>query len=275
MKKLSFLFVFAISLSLFQSCQKDTTDPTDPYAGKEAPQLPAVETFVMPFESFQEANQDEWEERTITNWGHSAANVLVWNTILAVNLYVPVLSFYHSFNHDPVYQGGGVWLWEYTVTDDTGIYYARLYGELLVTEEVKWDMYVSKEGGFTDVHWYSGIVAWDQSYANWTLNHNPNNPSPLISVNYVADNGDGEASITYTNIMPNNPGNGGYIQYREGHNTTNVEFDRAYDVYKIEIDNLLEIEWNSVDRHGRVKDFEKFGDTDWHCWGINLHDTQC
>lgn len=273
MKKSGFLFALLFAATfIVQSCQKDANDP---YAGKEAPQLPAPATFVMPMDkTFEEFTEDDLYDRSATNWVHAAANVLVWNTILTANLVVPVLAFHESFNHPAVYQGYGVWLWEYSVSDNSGTYHAKLYGELLATEEVKWDMYVSKVGGFTDVHWYTGITAWDQSYATWTLNFNPINPQPFIGIQYQADNGNGVASIRYTNIIPGNAGNGGYIEYREGA-YNGGDFDRAYDVFKIEIDNLLEINWNNADHHGRVKDQEKFGDTDWHCWDTALQDTQC
>jgi hypothetical protein len=274
MKNLGYLFALLIAAAFtFQSCQKDANDP---YAGKEAPQLPAPATFVMPMDdNFDEFTEDQIHDRGAGNWVHAAANVLVWNTILTANLIVPVAAFHESFNHPAVYQGYGVWLWEYNVTDGNGVtYHAKLYGELLATEEVKWDMYISQVGGFTNVHWYTGITAWDQSYASWTLNFNPNNPQPFIGIQYQRDNGAGVASIRYTNIIPGNVGNGGYIEYREGAYNGGL-YDRAYDVYKIEIDNLMEINWNDAARYGRVKDFEKFGNTDWHCWDGLLQDTQC
>jgi len=275
MKKLGFVLaiVFAFSF-VMQSCQKEETDP---YAGKEAPKLPSEKTFVMPFDN---AMHDEFggssEDRTIANWGHAAGNVLVWNTVLTANLAIPVLAFHAAINHEPLYQGSGIWLWEYSVSDASGTYHAKLYGELLVSEEVKWDMYISKtgSGAFSEVHWYTGITAWDESYAHWTLNHNPYSPTPFIQIDYQKDNGAGVASIRYTNIIPGDAGNGSYIEYREGFEPSG-EFDRAYDVFAANVPNLLEILWNSADKHGRVKDPVKFGDQEWHCWDTNLQDVQC
>ncbi|MBK6905178.1 MAG: hypothetical protein IPH04_20860 [Saprospirales bacterium] len=273
MKKLGFFAALVLAVSVFQSCQKE---PLDPHAGKEAPQLPAAATFILPIDDKfkEELTDNDPNDRTINNWGHSVANVIFWNTVLTVHTAVPVLAFYESFNHEAVYQGGGIWLWAYTVSDNSGTYHAKLYGELLVNSEVKWDMYISKDGAFSDVLWYSGITAWDQSYASWTLNYNPFNPTPFITIEYLKDNGAGQASIRYTNVIPGDAGNGSYIEYRESADAS-AEFDRAYDVFKSDIDNLLEINWNSIDSHGRVRDFEKFGDLDWHCWGTDLQDGQC
>jgi hypothetical protein len=275
MKKLSFVFALILSISIIQSCQKDPV--FDPYEGQEAPQLPPAESFVinlLPFTQLDSLTSNEIDSRSVNNWGHSVANVLVWNTLLMVNMAVPTLAFYESFHHQAVYQGGGVWLWAYEVTDATGTYQAKLYGELLATDEVKWDMYISKVGGFTQVLWYSGIVANDQSYANWTLNYNASNPTPFVSIDFLRNNGNDVASIRFTNIIPGNPENGGYIEYRTG-NVVPGEFDRAYDVYGAGIDNLLQINWDSVNKNGRVKDPNKFLDEEWHCWDTNLQDIDC
>jgi hypothetical protein len=270
MKKSGFILILAVAALFFQSCQKEGQG--------DAPKLPSDKTFVMPLEEIKEGLAGEQiEDRSFSNFGHSVANVVVWNTLLTIHLAVPVAAFHAAINQQPIPQGGGVWLWRYNVNHDGAIYKARLYGELLpATEEVKWDMYISKTGfgGFNDVHWYSGITAWDESYATWTLNHNPYAPAPLIDIAYQRDNGAGVASIRYTNAITGDAGNGSYIEYREGL-YNGGEFDRAYDVFKIDIDNLLEINWNSIDKYGRVKDFEKFGDEEWHCWGMDLKDTDC
>jgi hypothetical protein len=276
MKKLSFVLVLVIAAILMQSCQKE--DAFDPFEGQAAPELPAEETFVMSMTPFLELdnfkNPGTVDDRSIDNWGHAAANVVVWNTLLTVHLTIPTLSFYESFRHQPEYQGQGVWRWKYEVSDQTGTYRAELFGKLLVNDEVQWDMYISKVGGFSQVHWYSGVVANDHSYANWTLNFNANNPTPFISIDYERDNGNGVASIRYTNIISGTAGNGGYIEYRVGNVVPGV-FDRAYDVYNAEEDNLLEINWDSLNKNGRVKDAKKFQDDDWHCWDVSIQDVNC
>lgn len=275
MKQLSFLFALFFSLLLTQSCQKD--NETDPWLGHEAPALPSEESFVMVLTPFTELGglaNDEIDSRTITNWSHAAGNILVWNSLLSLHLAIPVLSFKAAFNQQPVYQGQGVWLWSYEVTDDTGTYQAKLYGELLINDEVKWDMYVSKTGGFSNIHWYTGITALDESYAHWTLNFDANDPKPFIGIDFLRNDGNGVASIRYTNIIPGNPDNGGYIEYRTG-NVVPGEFDRAYDVLGAASGNLLEIKWNEVNHNGQVKDPQFYMDEEWHCWNTQLQDVDC
>jgi len=272
---LFFTFLF------FQSCVKETPDN----ANGEAPALPTAETFMMSFDGYQEMDIDTSgfapteggtaDVRTTThfNWFHAGVNVLVWNTVITLNMAIPTAAFFESFNHDPVAQGNGVWLWEYTFTGNANITYtAKLYGEVLDTEEVKWEMFISKQNGFQNVNWYTGITSATQ--ATWTLNHQPNNPEAFLRIEHQKNNGSGEASIRYTNIIPNHVDNGSYIEYRVD-NTSTADFDRAYDVYKFSDDNLLEAQWNKATKEGRVKDEKRFGDTEWHCWDESQVDVDC
>ena len=274
MKKLSFVLAIIFSIFLLQSCTQDQLVDQNAEA---APKLPSEEMFVMPFGDFSEdERRNGMDERTVQNWSYSVGNILIWNSLLSMHLHIPILSFTEALKHDPEYQGSGVWLWSYEVTEDNGdTYEAKLYGELLVTEEVKWDMYVSKVGGFQDLNWYSGITANDESYAHWTINFDTENPKPFVTIDFERNNNAGAASIRCTNIVTNTPGNGGYIEFREGDGTATDGFDRAYDVYKVETDNLLEINWDSNDNNGRVKDVQRYNDTQWHCWASNGQDTDC
>lgn len=272
MKKLSFALILALFAVLAQSCQKDSMEEADPFAGREAPALPAAESFVMPFSGFDE---EKAAPKSLRNWGHAVVNVVVWNTVITTYMAIPTLSFYAAFGQEPEYQGQGVWLWAYEFPDEDGrTYRAQLYGELLVNDEVKWDMYIEQADGFGRVHWYTGITANDDSYAHWTLNYLPENPTPFLQIDFQRDNGAGVESIRYTNIIPGDPGNGGYIEYREGPGA-NEEFDRAYDIFRADAGNLTEINWDSVNKDGRVRDPEKYEDTDWHCWGEDLRDRVC
>jgi hypothetical protein len=255
-----------------QSCQKEELID-DPFAGQAAPELPSEDVFFMPMSGLDDHRA---APKAYNNWGHSVGNIVVWNTVLTIHMAIPTLAFYAAIGQQPVYQGQGIWLWAYEFTDDNDgtTYRAELYGELLVSNEVKWDMYIALIDGSARVHWYTGITANDESYASWTLNHIPENPTPFIQIDFQRDNENGAESIRYTNIIPGIPENGSYIEYHEG-TDANSEFDRIYDVYKAEIDNLLEINWNETNHNGRVKDPERFQDSEWHCWGVDLRDTEC
>jgi hypothetical protein len=264
MKNLSLVLALVLSFAFMQSCEKE------PLVDPGAPDLPLKESFIMPFDGFEDADTT----KSFGNWFYAASNVVVWNTILTINLAVPVASFYEAFNHDAQFQGDATWLWTYTFYAEGAQHTAELYGHLLNNNEVSWEMYITRQNAFDNVLWYSGVTTIDRSYATWTLRANGYNPADFISIEYYADNGNGAASIRYTNIIPDNPGNGGFIEYQEALDPSE-QFNRSYDVFKIETGNLLDIDWNNITREGRVKDPQKFQDEEWHCWGYNLMDTEC
>lgn len=267
MKNLKFAFALVLFVTFMQSCEKEPIIDT-PLT--EAPSLPLEESFVMPFDGFE----DNDTTKSFSNWVYAATNVVVWNIVLTINLAVPVASFHESFKHTPEYQGDNTWLWSYGFNAEGQHYTANLYGKTINPDEVEWRMLISQAGGFTDVEWYSGVTAIDNSYATWTINFNPYNPSTFIGIEYQANDGDGASTIRYTNQIPNVQENGGYIEYREALDPS-MQFNRSYDVYKIEINNLLDIDWNYINNEGRVKDPQKFQDNEWHCWDNRLMDVQC
>jgi hypothetical protein len=279
MKNLSLFLILFLSLAFFQSCEKDDVNPPNDQA---APIIPPMETFVMSFQGFSESEVDTAEvthggadSRSVTfrNWAYAGGNVLVWNLIIGANMVVPVASFAESFNHDPVYTGNGVWAWTYNFNAAGALHTATLTGEFINSgDDVQWVMTISKTGGFTDFEYYRGVVAVDRSEANWTLNNQPNNPQSFLSIHYVNGGAAGESSIRYTNIIPGAAGNGDYIEYRI---QPGNDFNRAYDVFLINDNNLLEIEWDEPARNGRVKNLMHFGDEEWHCWDVDKLDVDC
>lgn len=270
MRKLSFLLAVAFSFLMFQSCVKDQEGV---FNAKKAPKLPSTELFTMQFDDFSQQRKDGLNGRSVDNFLHSATNVLVWNTVVAVHLYIPVAALKEAFRHQAVYQGNGVWMWSYEVKDDQNkIYIVKLNGELLLNDEVKWDMYVSQIGGFSNIHWFTGVTGKNNTYAHWTLNFDPANPKPFIKIDYSKSAN--SASIRYTIAIPDTPQTGGYIEFREGA-VTGTEFDRSYDVFAADLNNLLQINWNSTYKNGRVKDAKKYNDNEWHCWDRSLQDVDC
>jgi hypothetical protein len=279
MKKISYVLVLLLGVTLLQSCVKDPVMNEDPGV---APELPMLETFVMPFQGFDDADTSNINKSidkarnfvTHFHWFYAASNIVIWNTYLSLHMVIPVASFAEAFNHDPVYQGSGIWLWAYSVEENGETFYAELTAQFLSDKEVQWDMSISQVGGFSKVHWYTGVISVDGSKGSWTVNYLPENPTPYLRIDYQGDEATGEGSIRYTNIIPGHVDMGDYIEYRE-FPSSRPEHNRAYDVYRIAEDNLLEIEWNEENHNGRVKNQKAFNDDNWHCWDENFVDIDC
>ena len=239
------------------------------------PEIPPQSTFKMDFSDFEE------EDGTATtrvaqalpgsNWNYSAGVVVVWSTIVAVTLAVPVAAFVESFNHEPERQTDGSWVWSYDVTVDDDVYTASLSAKAQ-GGDINWKMLVSKEGEYTDFEWFTGVSNLIGTEGEWTLNRDPDDPELFIQIDWTRDPDSQTGSLQYTNIVPGGLLNGGYIMAA----TSEEEpFDARYHVYDNLAQNLTEIEWNLESLDGRVKDERHFEDEDWHCWDVALQNADC
>jgi len=271
MKKAGIVIILSVLITVlaFQSCTKEESQAL------KAPQLPDAKMMAMDFNGFDTVDPDQ---RLVSNWLHAAVNVYFWTITVADIIKVPVMAVVGAFQQDAVYQGQNTWLWAYQVNLPEGNFTVELYGSLTDQDEVHWEMYVSKEGEFDDVLWVSGATAYDQSYSNWILNKFSEDPAdpygevPFISIEYSQDFEDETENIRYTNIIPGNPGNGGYIQYGT---IVDDDFPVFYDIYRIETDNYTMIQYDPVTKYGRVKDFQRFHDYEWRCWDANRNNIDC
>lgn len=239
----------------------------------EPPEIPPVSTFNIDFNEFPDTTTSAIPKTFLTraNWGWAAANVGVWNTLITLTLAVPTAAFGESFRHTPVLQPDGSWLWTYNVLVTGNLYTAKLYGKT-VTDGVEWRMLLTRAGHYADYEWYTGFCNLPLTEGNWTLNKDPNNPSPFIYIEWHRNPSDSTSDIKYTNIIPGHADNGGYIFYAR---TKNTPFNTSYTIYSKSQNNYNDIEWDRSVYNGRVMDVVHFSDSLWHCWDENLWDIDC
>ncbi len=205
-----------------------------------------------------------------SNYNFAAGNVAVWNFIITVGLAVPVGTFLESFNHLPVKQPDGSWLWSYNKTVGTDSYDAKLNGKFengLVT----WNMYVSKLTGtpYANFNWFTGTADWAATQGAWIMRQSPDNPVDMLQIDWHRNAAAGTSDITYTNVVPNGPENGGYIAFGK---TDGTPYNAYYNIYNKGADSLINIEWNRTTKEGRAKNLTAFGDENWHYWDSALAD---
>lgn len=249
------LFAFA---TVQQGCKKDHGDK---------PQLPPSSSFVMNFSDIDSTKVPETlkingvdSAGDYSNYVFAAGNVFTWNVIITVGLAVPVASFLNSFNYQAEWSNpDNAWLWNYDCIVAGVVYSAELQAKV-TGNQVHWEMYVSKAGGFQDFLWYEGDSRLDNTEGSWTLYDNHISNTELLGILW---HNNGTADITYTNIVPGGAENGGYISYGT---SADASYDAFYDIYNKGKDNHTNIEWNKTSKNGRVKDPLHFGDSDWHYW---------
>jgi len=264
---LSFLLITII----LAGCSKETVNGPE----EEPPILPPLESFKMEFSDFQSSgsmskNASNQVILSKNNWGWAALNVGVWNTLITIGLAVPVGSFVATIDQDkePTQLEDGTWIWTVDYNILTVKHTASLHGKIVSTG-VEWEMYISKENVYEDFLWYTGNSNFLGTEGSWTLNKDPNNPTPLLGIEWHRNSQEGTADIKYINIEPDGPENGGYISYEINQETP---YNAFYDIYNKGQENHTEMEWNRTSKDGRVKDPKHFGDTDWHLWNSNLDD---
>jgi len=268
-RTLPILFVFGI-IVLIVSCEDDkTTNPQD-----QAPTIPPQSSMIINFDEFPDtSSSNELDNPNISrrNWGWAAGNVAVWNSILTLTLAVPVAAFNEAFNHQPVQQPDGSWLWQYSVTNQEELFNAKLYGKT-VTEGVEWKMLLTKEGAYTDFEWFTGFSNLPATEGNWTLNKDPNSPSPFLYIEWKRNTTEGTADVKYISIASGSLQNGSYIHYGR---TNEIPHNRFYQIFGAAENRMIDIKWNYESHFGRIKDPIYFEDENWYCWDERLDDTSC
>ena len=239
----------------------------------EAPTIPPVETFVIPFEDFGETDGLIFlaESGNQSNWNFAAFTVVYWGAILITKLAVPVLAFRASFQHTPVQQDDGSWLWTYSVNAGNATYTAELHAEF-ITEGVHWSMNISKQGEYEDFVWYYGECDLPATEGFWVLEESPAVPTDLLRIDWSRNISEGTYAVKYTNIVPGGDMNGSYI---DTHYTAGTPYDHIWDLYNKPENNHTNIEWSSTTGEGRVRNSNYFGDDDWHCWDSDHANAEC
>jgi len=273
MKKLILFFLFIGALAIFQSCEKEVA--MDDFEALGPPELPAVEVFDLSLDHFEgidaknsmpkSGNMTKW------NWLHAGLNILVWNTVVVVNLATPVAALGAAFNEEAVYLGEGVYEWKYQFTEDNESLQIKLTGTYTSTEdEIAWKMSISPVGSDEEFVWLTALTTPYES--EYILYHQIEDPETYLKINHqVNANNPEEKSTRFTNIIPGDENNGDYIEYRA---MPDALYNRGYDVYQSDED-FLEIELNEPAGDGRVRHPIHFGDNEWYCWDEEKEDVEC
>jgi len=203
------------------------------------------------------------------NYNHAALQVGFWNTALWLTLAVPTGSYIEAFNHEPVQQDDGSWVWSYDVTVLNVSYTAELHGAF-VDGEVQWRMYISKQGQYDDFLWYTGTSNLTATTGNWTLKKSYAEPEDWIGIEWSRNAADQTWQVQYLNIREGDENEGGLIEYGV---TDREPYDAFYDIYNAVADNWVNIESNTTTTAGRVMNPAYFGDDEWRYWAADHCDT--
>ncbi len=260
-----------VALAVLATACGSVTDP-----GEEAPTLPPDVSMVIDFSSFASgesalSNVSPSSTQVGINWTRAAASIVVWNIALSVTLVTPVAAFIAAANQTPERQEDGSWMWAYDFSVGAVSHTARLEGRF-VPQGVQWQMFLTKDGEYSNFLWYSGTSGLLATEGQWNINLHPSNPTPFLQIDWTRDFTTNIGEIRYTNVVPAAAENGGYINYGLVVSST---FDAFYEVSNAENGNMTSIEWSRSSQNGRVRAEHLYQDTNWHCWNGTLDDVVC
>jgi hypothetical protein len=255
-------------LAFFSSCKKDegTSTPVIP----PIPELTPASSFSMEFSDFSDTKSVNLLKK---NWLYSSVNVTFFSLIATENMAVPTLAFTESFNHIPTYIGDMTWQWSYNVPFIGATYTAKLNGITQSNKKVKWEMYIDKvgTGGFSNFLWFEGTTT-DSTSASWIVYETPATPTPAINIEWISNTDYSEYTLKYTFVTSKIDNTNSYVEFGTSPKNT---FDRYYTIYLNKEKATINIEWDSVNKDGRVKSPVYFTDESWHCWNKSLQDSWC
>jgi len=274
MKKFfSLSVIIVLAATLFWGCEKKG----------DAPTLPPAATMTIDFSEFVAGTksatiiQDSKGSSAVsnTNWTVAASVAGVWNSIIALNLAIPVAAFHLASENKPDYLDDRKWQWKYSALVLGATYTARLTGQIR-SSDIKWEMYISREGvgGFGEFLWFEGTSNLDGKSGQWILTHSQQQQVPMLQIDWARE-GEVIGSIKYTYIKSGEAFKDSYIQY----GLTTNPLNGFYSVHFFETNRAkfvdVNIEWSTSGHNGRIKATDYFQDSNWHCWDANGNDVAC
>ena len=279
MRKLVSFSLLTIFALIFWACEKKG-DP---------PALPPLESMSIDFSQFSGVKKSGnvlFDGKTMvavenSNWITAVTVVGVWNTLITVNLAIPVTAFHIAMEKKPAYLDNKTWEWKYSVDVLGATYNARLTGQIRTTD-IEWIMRVGKTGpgGFGEFVWFTGTTALDGKSGQWILNHSQQFQEPMLQIDWEKTGTEiGSIKYTYIRELADNrsaePFKNSYLRHGLTSNTLNA----FYEIHFYEpagskfVD--VDIEWSTTQHNGRIMSPDYFQDTSWHCWDSNVNDTNC
>jgi len=281
------LAVLCGALTFITAC-----DPQEDIVAPSEPSLPPAETMMPDFSLFASmspdgatpdgATPDGGRTQTfLPNATIAYLNYIVWNTLISIDMALPVAAFSNSFNYDAEYDAEkGQWLWAYDVTAGGDTYQAELIGKI-GDESFLWEMYASKKGddNFQRVLWFSGASNFDERGGNWIIYRDAMSPKEHLQIDWTKDD-QNSLSIRFTSLADTEGSKtprGSYVEYLLD---SDAEFDVLYNLFFVKNndlpeDKLIEIRYNSNSKIGGIRSTQDFQSVDWQCWDSQYKDVGC
>ncbi|MHA7099157.1 hypothetical protein [Roseivirga pacifica] len=264
-------------LVVFTACSDDdgSQNPSSPELPPEASMSANLGNFPSNGESSGNGSAANLEQNDHSNFAFAATNVVFWQTILNVQLAIPVAAFHEAFNHSFEYlPEQAKWRSEYTVQVNNQSITATLYAEYNNADQIEWEMYLTAPGQFEDYLWFRGESQTDGSGGTWYLSKGPAQSGEVLSITWDRQ-GENVVNAIYTLVDEQSERNGSYIEYGV---TTESGYTHFYDisiVSETEADYDVLIYYNEDTQEGTVRSEAHFETSTFMCWDSDFQNTAC
>jgi hypothetical protein len=269
-KSVSDLLIIILIGVLLLGCDKNENPPALPPAGTMS--IDFSNFTVTKKSAFTGVEVNDISVADKSNWALASTIAGVWNIILSVNLIIPVASFKLAVDNTPVFLDNKKWEWDYNFNVIGATYKARLTGQIR-SADVKWEMYVSREGigAFPEFLWYEGTSRPDGKSGQWILNHSQQFQESFLQIDWeVAGSDIGKIKYTYIRDKKDDrstdPFKGSFIEYGLTTNTLNAFYNVHQNTGILNAFNDVFIEWSTTNHYGHIKANYYFHDDLWQCY---------
>lgn len=256
-----FLVLYIVLFSIFSiRCIEPNNIPT------EKPQIPSISTLSMDFSNFKNDTIISKNEST-DNWYKSALKVINWYSVIYPTQTIPEKALEEAGNYKPVYEAGS-WLWSYTINIEDVEYKVKLYGTV-ETLKITWDLYISKEGYYTDFLWLTGFQNISGTEGQWQLFKNYSENYDYLQIDWSYNKDEDWRTVKYKNISPGSIDFESYILYS---NSNDSFYDSFFEICKPTDNDTTIISWNSQLKYGKSKSSKDFF---FKCWDEYYFNVDC
>lgn len=251
------IVIFIIStILILTSCEDETT-----------PELPEVSTIYIP--DFN--NSTQILKSTSNNAYIALSGIKEWTSFVSSDLEILKLAYSKALTTNAKNFSNKRWGWKYSVTSDFDEYYVEFNATLNNDKTYSFDMQIlnADEIMFKNL---SGIMQLEGSSGRWFVYKSYTENSPCLQIDWSKDPANQKMNVKYSVIDEDSKNYGAYILFG---NNQNGDYDVFYDIFDKQNDNLIEIDFSSNTNIGRVRSFNAFQDSLWHCWDEEFINHPC
>jgi len=258
-RSVKLLFVFAILFSQI-SClyNHDITN--------NQLNTPPFSTLSIDFSNFN-YDSTSLNLNNLPNWQNAVLSVNDWKLFINQTITIPSEVYAEAENQIPCFEAGS-WLWSYNTVVDQINYSVNLYGTV-ENLNITWDLYISKEGYYSDFLWLTGYQSIDGTAGQWILNKSYEENYNFLKIDWTFENNDSSKTVKYTNIISDNENFGSTIFFDS---ETGLEMDNYLEIFEASTQDITKIYWNKTYKSGKILIPHN---NIWFCWDENYEDYVC